>query len=91
MKELLTIKYILLKTVLIIMNNLKLILIIFIFLLINKNCLSQPQTEWVQKYNSSLMYNKFVTDMSVDKSGNVYVTGYTLNSSTSPYDAVFFA
>ncbi len=69
------------------MNNLKPILIIFIFLLINKNCLSQPQTEWVQKYNSSLMYNKFVTDMSVDKSGNVYVTGYTLNSSTSTYDA----
>lgn len=83
MKELLTIKYFLLKTVLTIMNYLKPILIIFIFLLINKNSISQPHTEWVQRYNSSGNYDDYVTDMAIDKSGNVYLTGYVNVTSTN--------
>jgi hypothetical protein len=65
------------------MNNLKPILIIFIFLLINKNSISQPHTEWVQRYNSSGNYDDYVTDMAIDKSGNVYLTGYISVTSTN--------
>ncbi|HMS65741.1 MAG TPA: SBBP repeat-containing protein [Ignavibacteria bacterium] len=58
------------------MNYLKLIVIILFHLFICKNSFSQPQTEWVQRFNSPGNYDDYVTDMAIDKSGNVYLTGY---------------
>ncbi|MDQ3021218.1 MAG: SBBP repeat-containing protein [Bacteroidota bacterium] len=55
---------------------LKLIIIIFISLLLEKSCFSQPQTEWVKRFNSPGNYNDYVTDMAIDNSGSVYLTGY---------------
>lgn len=38
--------------------------------------IAQPQPEWVQRFNSPENYDDNVTDMAIDKSGNVYLTGY---------------
>lgn len=60
--------------------------LIFIFAIsISNNLLSQPVTEWVQRYNSTGNYDDYVTDMAIDNSGNVYLTGYTIKS-TFDYD-----
>ena len=62
------------------MNYLKhisilLILIINHFFQITES-IAQPQTEWIQRYNSSWNYDDYIWDMAIDKSGNVYLTGY---------------
>ena len=57
-------------------TNIKILLsILFLFISYSKS-FSQPQTEWVQRFNSSGNYNDYVTDMAIDKSGNVYLTGF---------------
>ena len=57
-------------------TNIKILLsILFLFISYGKS-FSQPQTEWVQRFNSPGNYNDYVTDMAIDKSGNVYLTGY---------------
>jgi hypothetical protein len=71
------------------MNNIRLIFIAAVYFFLNGDSFSQPQTQWVQTYNNTLMYNKYVTDMVVDKAGNVYVTGYTQNSLSNPVDEDF--
>ncbi|HMS34860.1 MAG TPA: SBBP repeat-containing protein [Ignavibacteria bacterium] len=65
-------------------KNIKILLsILFLFY---SNLYSQPQTEWVQRYNSPGNYNDYVTDMAIDKSGNVYLTGYVqVNDSDQNY------
>jgi len=63
----------------------KIILIALFCFLLNNNSISQPHTEWVQRYNSPGNYNDYVTDIAIDKSGNVYLTGYTIKS-TFDYD-----
>lgn len=67
------------------MSILKLTLIISIFFTLGKYCKSQPQTEWVQRFNSSGNQDDYVVDMAVDKSGDTYITGYTIKS-TFDYD-----
>lgn len=65
------------------MNYLKQISILLscIFTIPAATCYTQPQTEWVQRYNSPENYDDHVTDMAIDKSGNVYLTGYVYISS----------
>lgn len=54
--------------------------------LIIDHCTSQPTTEWVQRFNSTGNYDDYVTDMAIDKSGNVYLTGYiTINDTNQDY------
>ena len=50
------------------------ILIILCSLLIAN---SQPNTEWVQRYNSASNFSDYVNDMFVDGQGNIYITGYS--------------
>jgi hypothetical protein len=57
-------------------TNIKIILSILCLILSYNKSFSQPQTEWVQRFNSPGNYNDYVTDMAIDKSGNVYLTGY---------------
>jgi len=57
-------------------NNIKLILAVTIYFFLNGICFSQPQTQWVQRFNSLGNNDDYVTDMAIDKSGNVYLTGY---------------
>ncbi len=54
----------------------KILLLILCVILPYSKSFSQPQTEWVQRFNSPGNYNDYVTDMAIDKSGNVYLTGY---------------
>ena len=57
-------------------TNIKILLsILFLFFSYSKS-FSQQQTEWVPRFNSPGNYNDYVTDMAIDKSGNVYLTGY---------------
>ncbi|MCY7363567.1 MAG: SBBP repeat-containing protein [Ignavibacteria bacterium] len=58
------------------MKKLKTVFIIAIYFIVIDFAFSQPQTEWVQRYNSPGNFNDYVTDMAIDKSGNVYLTGY---------------
>lgn len=54
--------------------------LIFIFIInIPNNLLSQPVTEWVQRYNSPGNFNDDLIDMVLDKEGNTYITGNTGN------------
>jgi len=57
-------------------KNIKIILSIFFLLISYSKSFSQPQTEWVQRFNSPGNYNDYVTDMAIDKSGNIFLTGY---------------
>ncbi|HEY5122301.1 MAG TPA: SBBP repeat-containing protein [Ignavibacteria bacterium] len=43
---------------------------------------SQPVIEWVQRYNSSGSNSDYVTVMTLDKTGNVYLAGYIKNNDT---------
>ncbi|MCB0727458.1 MAG: T9SS type A sorting domain-containing protein [Ignavibacteriae bacterium] len=52
--------------------------LIYIFSLSN-TVLSQPVTEWVQRYNSPGNYDDDLIDMVIDKEGNTYITGNTGN------------
>lgn len=48
-----------------------------IFYSLNLNIsFSQPQQEWVARYNSPENYNDTIADMEIDKMGNVYILGY---------------
>ena len=58
-------------------------ILILIYSLSTSIAFTQPQTEWVKRYNSTGNYSDYVTDMAVDESGNVSVTGYTYYSSTN--------
>lgn len=54
--------------------------LVFIFTIsISNNLLSQPVTEWVQRYNSPGNFNDDLIDMVLDKEGNTYITGNTGN------------
>lgn len=55
------------------------ILIIILVISISNNLLSQPVTEWVQRYNSPGNFNDDLIDMVLDKEGNTYITGNTGN------------
>jgi len=57
------------------MNNIKLKLIVFVFLILSVNCYSQQQQEWVRQFNSGLNQNDNVTDMKIDDEGNIYLCG----------------
>jgi len=64
------------------MRNIKKIFIILTYLCAAKNIIAQqPQTEWIQRYNSPGNYNEDLVDMVLDKYGNAYLTGNTGNPS----------
>ena len=67
----------------------KLIMIFFIvsFSLCIGNSYSQPHTEWIRQYTSDSIRDDHPIDMVTDKDGNIYVTGYTIVSSSN-YDFV---
>ena len=69
------------------MKKLKIVFIIAIYFTVIDYAFAQPQTEWVQRYNSPGNYDDNVWDMAVDKSGNVYLTGY-ISISTANQDFV---
>jgi len=56
------------------------LLIVFHFSLFISNCFSQPQQEWVARYNSPENYNDTIADMEIDDMGNIYVLGYNSNN-----------
>jgi len=63
------------------MKNHKLIIcltVIILNLFLTDIVFSQPQAQWVQRYNSPGNYNDYIWDMAIDKSGSVYLTGYIL-------------
>jgi len=68
-------------------TNIKILLSILFLIFSYSKSFSQPQTEWVQRFNSPGNYNDYVTDMAIDKSGNVYITGY-LNINDTNQDFV---
>ena len=51
-------------------------MLILIYSLSVRTAIPQPQTEWVARYNSPENYNDTITDMEIDKIGNVYILGY---------------
>jgi len=69
------------------MKKLKTVFIIAIYFIVIDFAFSQPQTEWVQRYNSPGNYNDYVTDMKTDGFGNIYLCGY-VEYSTSNSDVL---
>ena len=59
---------------------------IFLFILILLSSLSisiavsQPQQEWVARYNSPENYSDTIADMELDEMGNIYILGYNSNN-----------
>lgn len=51
-------------------------ILFLLFLLYNYPIYSQLEPQWVKRYDNSLLYNSYVTDMYTDNSGHVYITGY---------------
>jgi len=56
------------------------IILLLIFSLSISIAVSQPQQEWVARYNSPENYNDTIADMEIDKIGNVYILGYNSNN-----------
>ncbi len=55
----------------------KIIYILFaLYSLLFDICLSQPTQEWARRYNSPDNMNDNAIDMVLDKSGNIYITGW---------------
>jgi subtilisin-like proprotein convertase family protein len=52
---------------------------------------SQMLEQWASKYNGPEGYDDFVSDIAVDALGNVYVTGYSLDSITGQTDKIDYA
>ncbi len=64
------------------MKNIKIIIVFIVYFFAAENIIAQqPQTEWIQRYNSSGNYNEDLVDMVLDKYGNIYLTGNTGNPS----------
>lgn len=57
------------------MNTIKLFIIFSICHIFNITCMSQPVTEWIQRYNSPGNLNEDLIDMVQDKYGNTFITG----------------
>lgn len=57
------------------MNTIKLFIIFSICHIFNITCMSQPVTEWIQRYNSPGNLNEDLIDMVQDKFGNTFITG----------------
>jgi len=61
--------------------------LIFIFIIINfiiqSPSISQVKEEWIARYNGPGDLDDSVYDMTIDISGNVYVTGYSVGSGTN--------
>ncbi len=62
----------------------KIILFSILLLSLNTSIIySQPQIDWVRRYNSSDTISDYVVDARLDKAGNIYLTGYSEISDTS--------
>lgn len=68
------------------MNNIKYFLSLFIALLImnisSTTLLSQPYTIWASRYNSPFSSQDSAIDIVVNQNGNVFLTGWSIGSST---------
>lgn len=60
-------------------------LTLFLFLVLATNIVAQVNQEWVARYKGSTNQTDQAQDIAVDNAGNVYVTGFSLRSSTG-YD-----
>jgi hypothetical protein len=64
----------------------KYIFIIIINFLLALNSFAQFQPVWVQRYNSYGNTDDRASDMTIDSSGNIYITGWSAGISTVKYD-----
>jgi len=64
------------------MKKIILLFVTAVYFFLNGNSFSQPQTEWIQRYNNNGDSNEDLRDMAIDKAGNIYITGYTYSPST---------
>lgn len=55
-------------------------MLLLIYSLSVRTAVSQPQQEWVARYNSPENYNDTIVDMELDKMGNIYILGYNSNN-----------
>lgn len=64
------------------MKNIKIIIVFIVYFFAAENIIAQqPQTEWIQRYNSPGNFNEDLVDMVLDKFGNIYLTGNGNNPS----------
>ena len=69
----------------------KSLIVLLVFQLIATWAYSQMLEQWDSKYNGLQGYDDLVTDMAVDALGNVYVTGYSMDSVAGTTDKIDYA
>ncbi len=66
------------------MSKIKILLLSQLFFLFALPVLAQVDTAWVRRYNGPGGLGDVANAVVIDKSGNVYVTGYSVGSGTGP-------
>ncbi len=67
------------------------LLVLLVFQLIATWIYPQMLEQWASKYNGPAGYDDYVTDIAVDALGNVYVTGYVIDSVAGTTDKIDYA